>query len=128
MPKHYKRYEDSLDEALQDPVRAAAYLNAALEEINEPDGMALFLMSLGDVLRARGVSQVAKNAKLGRASTYKSLSAAGNPKLKNLLALLHGLGLRLQIDAPAPEKPSARKSTPAHARDSKRRTQLAKAS
>lgn len=120
MPKQYKKYEGSLSEALQDPAEAAAYLNAALEEINEPDGMALFLMSLGDVLRARGVSEVAKNAKLGRASTYKSLSAAGNPKLKSLLALLHGLGLRLQIDAPAPKKPAAR--------EAKRRAALAKAS
>ena len=127
MPKHYKRYEDSLDEALQDPVRAAAYLNAALEEIDQPDGMALFLMSLGDVLRARGVSQVAESAKLGRASTYKSLSATGNPKLKNLLALLHAMGLRLQIEAPVAKKPPDKKPS-AHGRDAKRRVSLAKAS
>ena len=99
MPKRTRNYEESLLADLRDPAEAAAYLNAALEEIDAEDGMALFLMSLGDVLRAQGVSNVARSAELGRESLYKSLSATGNPKFKSLLAVLRGMGLGISIQA-----------------------------
>lgn len=120
MPKPARKYEDSLLEDLRDPAEAAAYLNAALDEIDEEDGMALFLLSLSDVLRAQGASKVARSAELGRESLYKSLSPAGNPKIKSLLAILRGMGLHIRVD-PAPIKISVPRKT-------KRKAPLAKAS
>src|SRR6185312_11380001 len=55
----------------------AAYLSACLED-GDPS---LVAAALGDIARARGMSQVARDAGLGRESLYKALSADGNPEL-----------------------------------------------
>ncbi len=52
---------------------------------------ALFLLALGNVIRAQGFSEVAKGAELGRQSLYKAISAAGNPRLKSALDILRVL-------------------------------------
>jgi probable addiction module antidote protein len=70
-----------------------AYLEAALEE-NDPT---LIAAALGDVARAKGMTQVAKKAGLGHESLYKSLSAQGNPELSTVLKVIHALGLKLQV-------------------------------
>jgi len=70
-----------------------AYLEAALEE-NDP---ALIAAALGDVARAKGMTEIAKKAGLGRESLYKSLSAQGNPELSTVLKVIHALGLKLQV-------------------------------
>jgi probable addiction module antidote protein len=71
----------------------AAYLDAALEE-GEP---ALFLVALGNVARARGVTQLAEATGLNRESLYKMLSEQGNPEFQSIDKLLQALGLRLSI-------------------------------
>ena len=68
-----------------------AYLEAALEE-NDP---ALIAAALGDIARAKGMSQVARQAGLGRESLYKTLSASGNPEFSTILKVVKALGLRL---------------------------------
>ncbi len=78
------RYLDS-DEAI------AAYLDAVLEE-NDP---ALLAAALGDVARAKGMTQIARETGLGRESLYKALSTKGNPELATVLKVLQALGLRL---------------------------------
>jgi len=70
-----------------------AYLEAALEE-NDP---ALIAAALGDIARAKGMTEVAKKTGLGRESLYKSLSAHGNPELSTVLKVIHALGLKLQV-------------------------------
>ena len=67
-----------------------AYLEAALEE-SDP---AVFAAALGDVARAKGMTQVARDAGLGRESLYKGLSAAGNPEFASVLKVMRALGLR----------------------------------
>jgi probable addiction module antidote protein len=69
----------------------AAYLEAALEE-GEP---ALVAAALGDIARAKGMTQVARNAGLGRESLYKALSPAGNPEFATILKVVAALGLQL---------------------------------
>ena len=105
MPRQTRPYRETLLENLRDPAEAAAHLNVALEGLSEPDGWPLFLMALSDVIRAQGVTTVAKNAALGRESLYKSLSPTGNPKLKSVLAILQVMGLRLSVEAPPKKKP-----------------------
>lgn len=69
----------------------AAYLEAVLEE-GDP---ALVTAALGDIARARGMSQLARDTGLGRESLYKALSAEGNPEFATVLKVARALGLRL---------------------------------
>jgi probable addiction module antidote protein len=73
----------------------AAYLKAALDE-QDP---ALFAAALGDVARAKGMSEIARATGLGRESLYKALSADGNPEFATVLKVLKSLGLRLEATA-----------------------------
>jgi probable addiction module antidote protein len=73
----------------------AAYLEAALDEGHA----ALFAAALGDVARAKGMSEIARGAGMGRESLYKALSPDGNPELATVLKVLRSLGLRLHATA-----------------------------
>lgn len=75
----------------------AAYLDAWLEEA--PDDAAGIARALGDIARARGMSQVAKDAGLSRESLYRALSGAGNPSLATVLKVARALGVRLHAAA-----------------------------
>lgn len=89
-----RRYEDVLDEDLQDPNEALGYLNACLEDGDSN----VFLLALRDVARARGgIAKLAENAELNREHLYRMLSENGNPELRSLEALLDALGFRLSI-------------------------------
>lgn len=70
-----------------------AYLDAALED-GDP---ALIVAALGDIARAKGMTQVAREAGLGRESLYKALSPSGNPEFASVLKVLSALGLRFQV-------------------------------
>ena len=93
--KPYKDYDKSLLKSLKDPVEAAAYLNAALEE-NDP---ALFLMAYYNVARAHGIKKIADAAKVHRVSLKKMLSKRGNPEWKSLFRVLTASKLRLRVEA-----------------------------
>lgn len=68
-----------------------AYLEAALE-----DGDAsLIAAALGDIARAKGMTQIARDTGLGRESLYKALSPDGNPEFATIIKVVHALGLRL---------------------------------
>ncbi len=88
-------YQDRLLEDLQDANGAAAYLEAAIED-GDP---ATFLLALRQVAKAHGMTAVARNAKLGRESLYKTLSESGNPELQTVNKLLHAMALRLSVQA-----------------------------
>ncbi len=78
----------------------AAYLEAALQD-GDPQ---LVAAALGDIARAKGMSQVARDAGLGRESLYKSLSSSGNPELATVLKVISALGLELHVTAADEEK------------------------
>jgi probable addiction module antidote protein len=69
----------------------AAYLEAALQEGDS----ALIAAALGDIARAKGMSQIARDAGLGRESLYKALSADGNPEFATIMKVVSALGLQL---------------------------------
>jgi probable addiction module antidote protein len=71
----------------------AAYLEAALEE-GDP---ALVAAALGDIARAKGMTQVARDAGLGRESLYKTLSPGGNPEFATIMKVVAALGLQLHV-------------------------------
>ena len=69
----------------------SAYLAALLEEGNPQ----AFAAGLGDVARARGMSQVARDAGVSRESLYRALSGEGNPEFGTILKVMRALGLKL---------------------------------
>lgn len=76
---------------LTDEAAMIGYLEAALE-----DGDArVIAAALGDIARAKGMTEVARKAGLGRESLYKALSPDGNPELATVLRVINALGLKL---------------------------------
>lgn len=80
-------------EHLRTPEEMAAYLDAWLEEA--PDDVSGIARALGDIARAKGMSQVAKEAGLSRESLYRALSEGGNPSFATVLKVARALGVRL---------------------------------
>ena len=81
-------------EHLRTPKEMAAYLEACFEEA---DGDAAFIAkALGDVARAKGMSQVARDAGLSRESLYKALSGERAPGFDTILKVIGALGLTLR--------------------------------
>lgn len=76
---------------LDDEETIAEYITAALEDPN-PE---VFLVAVRDVARARGMSQLARDAGLGRESLYKALTPGAKPRYDTMLKLLHALGVKL---------------------------------
>lgn len=89
--------EALIDELRADPIYAAEYLQAAMEDTEEP---AVFLLALRHVSEAYGMGDIAKAAGIKRESLYRALSPNGNPTFKTLTAVLKAVGLRLAV---APE-------------------------
>ncbi len=80
-------------EHLRTPEEMAAYLEACLEESR---GDAAFVAkALGDIARAKGMSQVARDAGLSRESLYKALSGERTPGFDTILKVIQALGLEL---------------------------------
>lgn len=76
---------------LIDDVAVAEYMTAVLET-DDPD---LLLLALGDIARARGMAQVAKDSGLGRESLYKALAPGSKPRFDTVLKVARALGVRL---------------------------------
>lgn len=81
-------------EQLRTPKEIAAYLDAWLAEA--PDDLSGITRALGDIARAKGMTQVAKDAGLSRESLYKALGENGNPSFATVLKVARALGVRLQ--------------------------------
>ena len=97
-------------EHLRTPEEMAAYLEACMEEA---DGDAAFIAkALGDIARAKGMSQVACDAGLSRESLYKALSGERNPTLDTVLRVVGALGLKLRAEA-VPDSDATEPGAPA---------------
>lgn len=84
-------------EYLTTPEEMAAYLEACLEEA---DGDAAFVAkAIGNIARAKGMSQVARDAGVSRESLYKALSGERSPSFETILKVINALGLKLHAEA-----------------------------
>lgn len=81
-------------EYIENEEDAIAYLNAAAET-GDP---ALLQAAIGDIAKARGMGQIAKEAGVGRESLYKSLNKEGNPSFRTIVKVVDALGGRLVIE------------------------------
>ena len=72
----------------------AAYLQAAFED-GDP---AVVIHALGNIARARGMSQIARDTGLRRESLYKALSPDGNPEFATVFKVVQALGIKLSAE------------------------------
>jgi probable addiction module antidote protein len=86
-------------EHLRTPKEMAAYLDAWLAEA--PDDASGIARALGDIARAKGMSQVARDAGLSRESLYRALNKNGNPSFATILKVAKAIGVRLTVAADA---------------------------
>lgn len=75
-------------------VAIAEYLTAALED-PDPD---MFLVAVKTVARARGMTQLARDAGLGRESLYKALAPGAKPRYETVMKVVRALGVKLHAD------------------------------
>lgn len=82
-------------EHLRTPEEMAAYLEACFEASG---GDASFIAkALGDIARAKGMTEVARDAGLSRESLYKALSGERVPSFETILKVVHALGIELHV-------------------------------
>jgi probable addiction module antidote protein len=84
-------------EHLRTPAEMAAYLETVLEESNGDASMVA--KAIGDIARAKGMSQVAKDSGLSRESLYKALSGERSPGIDTVLKVISALGIKLHAEA-----------------------------
>ena len=85
----------------------ALYLDAMIEESKGDPRM--IAVALGDIAKARGMTQIAKETGLARENLYKALSADGNPEFSTVMKVITALGIKLHATPSTPSKP--RRST-----------------
>jgi probable addiction module antidote protein len=73
----------------------AAYLEACFQEAG--DDAAFIAKALGNIAKAKGMTQLSKDTGLGRESLYKALSGQGNPSFATILKVTHALGLKFHV-------------------------------
>ena len=95
MPTTTRPFE--MAEQLRDEQDIAAYLTLVLEE-GDPGELA---HALGVIARARGMTQIAAEAGMGREALYKALRADASPRFETILKVMHALGLRLSVQPAA---------------------------
>ncbi|HDN2510664.1 MULTISPECIES: addiction module antidote protein [Providencia] len=88
-----KLKEYDIAEHLNSEEEIQLYLNEILEE-GDP---ALVLSALGDIAKARNMSQLAKEVGMSREGLYKALSGQGNPTFTTIIKIVNSLGLKLQF-------------------------------
>ena len=83
-------------EHLRTPEEMAAYLEACFEEAG--NDASFIAKAHGDIARAKGMSQVARDAGLSRESLYKALSGERSPGFDTILKVVNALGLKLHAE------------------------------
>jgi len=89
-----KRWD--VTEGLRTDQDMADYLDACFEE--DPGDGSLIRAALGDIARAKGMAQIARDSGLKRESLYRALSAEGNPEFATILKAMRALGLKLHAE------------------------------
>jgi probable addiction module antidote protein len=87
----FSRYD--VADYLKSEQQLAAYLDACMQEAG--DDAACIAAALGEIARAKGMAQLAKDTGISREGLYKALSSDGNPSLATVLKVVKALGLKL---------------------------------
>jgi probable addiction module antidote protein len=89
-----KTREFDTSEYLENEEEMAAYLEAAFED----GDTSLIMHALGNIARARGMTQLARETGLRRESLYKALSSDGNPEFSTVVKVVKALGIKLHAE------------------------------
>jgi probable addiction module antidote protein len=73
----------------------AAYLTAVLED-GDP---ALFVAAIGDIAKAKGMTEIAKKSGVTRESLYRALKIEARPRFETVAKVIHALGMKLSVHA-----------------------------
>ena len=95
-PSKVKTSAYDVAEHLRTPEEMAAYLDAWLEEA--PDDISGIARALGDIARAKGMTEIARETGLSRESLYKSLSGERSPSFETVLKVIGALGLKIHAE------------------------------
>lgn len=82
---------------LQTDEDCVQYLQACMDEA--PEDAALFTKAVGDIARARGMMQLARDTGITREGLYKALGEQGNPSFATVIKVMHALGLQFNVGA-----------------------------
>jgi len=85
---------------LDTPEAMTEYMAAAMET----GDAGLIKEAVGDIIRARGMTAMAKVSGVSRATLYRAFGEGGNPTLDNMFAVLNALGVKLSVKLPGPRK------------------------
>ena len=94
MAEKFSRWDAADD--LKTDEDMSLYFEACLDE--DPGDGSLIRAALGDIARARGMTQLAQDTGLTREGLYKALSADGNPEFTTVMKVINALGLKLHVD------------------------------
>ncbi len=94
IPEGFSRWDAA--DSLKTEEDMALYFEACLEE--DPGDGSLIRAALGDIARARGMSQLARETGLAREGLYKALSPEGNPEFSTVMKVIKALGLKLHAE------------------------------
>lgn len=89
----FSRYDTA--DYLETEADIAEYLTACAEE----DDPSLLLAALGDIARARNMTQLSEKTGITRMGLYKALSGQGNPSFATVSKVAHALGLKITVAA-----------------------------
>ena len=87
----------SIQDHIATPEQQAGFLEAALELAIEERDAGFFAKALGEVAKARGMSEVARTAGVTREGLYKALSKDGDPQLSTLIGVIGALGFKISV-------------------------------
>jgi probable addiction module antidote protein len=94
MTESFSRYDAA--EYLKTPEDMGLYLEACLEE--DPGDGSLVRLALGDIAKAKGMTQLAKITGISREGLYKALSQDGNPEFSTIMKVTRALGIKLHAE------------------------------
>ena len=91
MSEKFSRWDPADDLTTEEDI--ALYFQACVDE--DPGDGSLVRAALGDIARARGMSQLARDTGLAREGLYRALSPEGNPEFATVMKVIKALGLKL---------------------------------
>lgn len=84
-----------ISEYLDDKEVIAEYLSQVLADGDTDE----LLEAIGNIAKAKGMSQIAKDTGLGRESLYKTFSKGTKPRFDTIMKILQSLDIKMQISA-----------------------------
>ena len=91
-------HDEGLRNDLKNQKFAVEYLRAAIEE-SGADAPELVLLALRRIAEVHGMGWLSKRTAIGRQALYQMLSKDGNPSIRNFLAIVRNLGIRLSFES-----------------------------